>query len=71
MNDVFVKPNYRGKKYEKIILNASKTGKVDTYIKHPDTGIPIRLPMNIVERIHNGETVMLDEIISERKKELM
>lgn len=64
MKSKFVKADSKGKKNAKIVHNAIKEGRIDAYVKHPQTGKPIKLPAEIAKRIASGEVFSLDYILN-------
>ena len=57
----FVRPNYRGKKNEKVVINAACQGDITAYVKHQPTGALIPVKPEAVRRMKAGETVGLEE----------
>jgi hypothetical protein len=56
-----VKANYKGKKKEKIIIDAATKGEITAYIKHSPTGAIIPVTPEAVFRMKNGETLSIEE----------
>jgi hypothetical protein len=57
----FVKPNFKGKKHEKIILDAAQKGDLTAYVMHSPTGAMIPVDPDAIIRMKNGETMDLAE----------
>ena len=57
----FVKANYKGKKAEKIVINAACEGKLTAYIKHNPTGALIPVTSDAVIRMKEGEELDIKE----------
>jgi hypothetical protein len=57
----FVKSNYKGKKVEKMIMDAACNGDITTYVKHKATGAKIPIATQAVRRMKNGETLDIEE----------
>jgi hypothetical protein len=57
----FVKPNYKGKKVEKIIMDAASKGELTAYIKHSPSGAMIPVTTEAIDRLKNGETLGIEE----------
>ncbi len=57
----FVKPNYKGKNAEKIIIDAACKGKITAYAKHQPTGAMIPVTQEAVARMKNGEELDIKE----------
>lgn len=62
MKDKFVKPEHHGKKKAKRVRDAMDKGFLDSYIMHPETGKPIKVPLEIVQRMRKGESFTLSQI---------
>lgn len=58
----FVKPNYKGKKAEKMIINAACKGELTAYFKHNPTGAMIPATTEAVQRMKDGETLNIEQI---------
>lgn len=57
----FVKANYKGKKGEKVIIDAARKGELTAYVKHSPTGAMIPVTSEAIERMKNGETLNIEE----------
>lgn len=57
----FVKPTYKGKKGEKIIIDAACKGEITAYVKHEATGALVPVTKEAVSRMKNGETLDIEE----------
>ena len=58
----YVKPNYKGKKAEKKVMDAAEKGELTAYIKHPVTGLMIPVGKSLVIRLRAGEQITIAEI---------
>lgn len=56
-----VKPNCKGKKLEKVIIEAASQGKITAYVKHKKTGAAIPIDSEYVKRMKNGESFDISE----------
>jgi hypothetical protein len=57
----FVKPTYKGKKGEKVVIDAACEGKLTAYVKHSPTGAMIPVTMDALQRMRDGETMNIEE----------
>lgn len=58
----YVRPNYKGKKAEKIIIDAAENGCLDAWCQHPITKKMIKVPANLISRMRLGESFSIEEI---------
>jgi len=57
----YVKANYKGKRSEKIVINAACKGELTAYVKHSPTGALIPVTSDAVIRMKNGETLDIEQ----------
>lgn len=57
----FVKPTYKGKNTEKLVINAACKGDLTAYVKHNPTGAMIPITSDAVRRLQNGEKIDIEE----------
>jgi hypothetical protein len=58
----YVRPNYRGEKYKKIIHDAAENGEIRAFVDNPQTGLKIRVHPDLIKKMRNGERVTIDDI---------
>lgn len=56
-----VKPNCKGKRIEKAVMDAASQGNITIYVKHKKTGAAVPIDSEYVKRMTNGDTVNLSD----------
>lgn len=59
-----VQINKYNKKAKEKIREAAAKGELNAYIKHPETGEPLKVPPELIRKMKSGETVTIQDIIN-------
>jgi len=60
----FVQINKYNTKEKEKIIEASANGQLNAYIKHPETGKPIKVHPELIRKMKAGEQVTIQDIIN-------